>query len=260
MFSASLKSTALLFCISLAACGGGSGGASAPVSTSATTAPSTTSSGSTNTPGSSGSSGATSPSPTFAATATSAPADGDTLSGITTFVIQGSEIANAELLMGSGYSPRLGRFTVSPDKTSARLDFDTTTVPNGTLTIRISAFDTPPGQPGNEIVAMSARTVVLRNQPPPTGNAEGRVARCVQRGVAYTDPADSPPVVCITRPLPSPPIPNDQCVSNNWETGYSNPEDGLPVLRSGQLISKLYCTPPANNGSVNPGCFCMPPQ
>jgi hypothetical protein len=171
--------------------------------------------------------------------------------------VQGSGIENVELLPATGYTPRLGVFTVSPDKTLARLNFDTTMVPNGLLRIRVSAFNAPAGQPGSEIIAMSVRTVTLQNDPPPFGSQEGRAARCQMMSFAYTDPADSLPVVCITQVPPSPPIPNDQCRDAGFGTGFGDPEGSLAVLRDGRLISKLYCEPRANNGVVNPGCICM---
>jgi hypothetical protein len=98
------------------------------------------------------------PASTFSAAVTAAPADGATVSGIAHLEIHGSGIANAELLPASGYSPRLGVFNVSADRSMAWLDFDTRSVPEGLKAVRISAYNTTEGQPGaTEIVAMPAR-------------------------------------------------------------------------------------------------------
>lgn len=98
------------------------------------------------------------PASTFTAAVTSAPADGATVSGITHLELHGSGISNAELLPANGYSPRLGVFNVSADRTMAWLDFDTRSLPDGVTAVRISAFNTMEGQPGaTEIVAMPPR-------------------------------------------------------------------------------------------------------
>ena len=204
MSRASLSITTVLLCTLLAACGGGSGYSSTPAAatgnttsatpastasqgassaptastSSATPTGSGSSTGSGTTPGSStaggsgngtgaGSTAPASPTP-FIANVTIAPADGATLSGTVTLEVRGSSLENVELLPPSGYSPRLGVFTVTADKTSARLDFDSRTLPNGTLLARISAFNMPAGSSGaSEIVAMQTRTWLLRNDPEP---------------------------------------------------------------------------------------------
>ena len=103
-------------------------------------------------------SNATPPATTFTATVTSAPAEGATVSGITHLELHGSGIANAELLPANGYTPRLGVFNVSADRTMAWLDFDTRSLPDGVTAVRISAYNTAEGQPdATEIVAMPAR-------------------------------------------------------------------------------------------------------
>lgn len=189
----------------------------------------------------------------FAAELMQAPADGATLTGVITLEVRGSGIANVELLPASGYAPTLGRFIVSSDKTYARLDFDTRVVPNNLLQVRISAFDVPAGNMGaREIVVMPARGWFLRNIPPPYGTPEGRAARCLSSGHAYTRLSDPWPVVCIEG---TPAIPYEQC-KDGFGMLYANPEDGLPVLRDGRRISKLYCEPGANNGVLNLGCSC----
>lgn len=98
------------------------------------------------------------PATTFTAAVTSAPANGATVHGITRLEVRGTGISNAELLPASGYSPRLGAFNVSADRTMAWLDFDTRSLPDGARDVRISAYSVTEGQPGaTEIVAMPAR-------------------------------------------------------------------------------------------------------
>jgi len=111
----------------------------------------------------------TPPSP-FTAALSAAPADGAVVSGITHLELHGSGIVNAELLPESGYAPKLGVFNVSADRSTATLDFDTRSLPDGVTAVRISAFNTTAGQPGaTEIVAMPARHWNFSNgkaQPP----------------------------------------------------------------------------------------------
>lgn len=257
------RTYALAFSFLLFACGGGGGGSdagSAPVGD----APSSGNPPPSSDNGSSGGTdgGGSSPSPVFAATLTRAPSDGATLTGTVALEIRGRGIANAELLMESGYVPVLEKFTVSADKTVARLNFDTTHIPNGLMRLRISAFDTSQGSSDSaEIVAMPARNWTFNNAPPPDGTAAGRAAKCTQRGLPYTDPNDSLPVVCINAVPLSPQLDYEQCTAAGYEfgTGYSNPSDALPVVRDGRRISKLYCIPPALNGTVSPGCTCLAP-
>jgi hypothetical protein len=99
-----------------------------------------------------------------------APTDGAAISGITRLEVAGEGLANVELLPPNGYAPKVGIFNISEDKTRAWLDLDTTTIPNGSLSVRISAFNVPAGQPGAEIIAMPARTWTVVNSaaPPPT--------------------------------------------------------------------------------------------
>jgi hypothetical protein len=182
MSRASFRMAAALLCSFLAACGGGGGSpATANSAGTVSTASSTTQGSSTSsippgtTAGNTGGSGDTSspgslpPASPFVAAATVAPADGATLTGTVVLEVRGSSIENVELLPPSGYSPRLAAFTVSADKTSAHSDFDSRTLPNGTLLARISAFDRPSGDPGaRESVAMPTRTWYVRNDPEPT--------------------------------------------------------------------------------------------
>lgn len=103
----------------------------------------------------------------FSAQLASAPANGATISGVITLEVTGSNIKNVELLPAEGYEPKYAVFAVSPDGTRATAALDTTSLPDGALTVRISAFDAPAGQPANEIVVMSARTWNIRNKPAP---------------------------------------------------------------------------------------------
>lgn len=168
MSRVSLKCATVLLSALLAACGGGGGGGS-PTAT-ADNQTDQTGSGSPTAPStpSDSSGGSALPSEPFAATLASAPADGAIVRGTVTMEVQGSSIENAELLPPEGYSPQLGVFTLSPDKRRASLDFDTRTLPNGTLRARVSAFNQPAGSGGaTEIVAMPTRSWLLRNDPPP---------------------------------------------------------------------------------------------
>ena len=100
------------------------------------------------------------PSPTggFTAVVDSAPSDNVNVQGITRITVRGNRMANVELLPASGYLPRLGVFNVAPDGSSAWLDFDSRSLPDGLRSVRVSAFTTLPGQPGaSEEIAMSPR-------------------------------------------------------------------------------------------------------
>jgi hypothetical protein len=182
-----------------------------------------------------------------------APADNTDVSGTLLLAITGANLANAELLPANNAQPLLGRFNVAPDGNSASLSFDSNTVPNGPLTLRIAAFNSSPGSTASETLAMPARTWRFANAPAPAGNDAGRTARCQQMDKAATPPDPNDPVVCVTYAHTSTPI--AQCQS--FGTGYGSPEDLLEVLRNGQRISKLYCQPGANNGVLNQGCFCL---
>ncbi|MGE5623299.1 MAG: hypothetical protein ACM3WS_09110, partial [Bacillota bacterium] len=151
--------------------GGTTGGASTPPASSGgsgTPAGTGSADGSSGTAGSA-SGGATPPAAApVVISAVSAPADGTTLSGNVFLRIEGTNIQNAELLPADSYTPRLGEFVVAADRKSASLLFNTTTIPNGPLHVRISAFNLPPGSAGaSEVVAMPARTWHFANQPSP---------------------------------------------------------------------------------------------
>jgi hypothetical protein len=100
----------------------------------------------------------------FTAVVGTAPANNATVSGIVHLEVHGNRIANAELLPSTGYLPRYGVFNVSADRTTATLDFDTRSLPDGIHALRISAFNVMPGQPnGVEAVGMPARQWNFRN-------------------------------------------------------------------------------------------------
>lgn len=110
------------------------------------------------------------PGPPFSANVTTAPPDGATINGIVNFGISGQTIKNAELLPPTDYTPRYGTFSVAVDGTSATFAWDTTTLANAPISVRISAFDQAQGvNPANEIVAMAARNYIINNlaAPPP---------------------------------------------------------------------------------------------
>lgn len=170
--------------IILASCGGGGGGDSpsptaqnvtpsgsspTPTSTPAPTVPSTTTANgspvinSPSAPPSVTLPNSATPSQ-FTAQLVSAPGDGATVSGVLHLQVQGNGIQNVEILPGSSYTPIYGRFAVSADHQSATIDFDTKSLPDGPVTLRVSAFDVPPATPGaREIIAMPPRTWQVKN-------------------------------------------------------------------------------------------------
>ncbi|HJV76710.1 MAG TPA: hypothetical protein VJ654_21030 [Noviherbaspirillum sp.] len=163
MPAASLKLTTVFLSILLVACGGGGGGGSTTPANNANSA---------DTSGGSDTSGGTPTPPVpvtpITATVTTAPTAGASLNGTVRLEVRGNSIENVELLPPDGYTPRLGTFTISADKTMAWLDFDTRSLPNGALLARISAFDKPAGSAGaTEVIAMATRSWLLRNDPPP---------------------------------------------------------------------------------------------
>jgi hypothetical protein len=116
--------------------------------------------------------GGSAPPRTFSATVIGAPVNGAVVTGEVRLEVRGSGIGNVELLPANGYTPRLGVFNVSADKTYAWLDYDSGSLPDGPLDVRISAFNVAAGQPNaTEIIAMPARRWELRNgrgAPPPS--------------------------------------------------------------------------------------------
>ena len=100
----------------------------------------------------------------FSAALAAGPADGATVGGIVALEVRGSALANVELLPPSGYTQKLGTFTITDNGTVARLNFNTTALPNGPVQLRISAFNKPAGDvTAAEIIAMPARTWVVSN-------------------------------------------------------------------------------------------------
>lgn len=123
----------------------------------------------------------------FFAQVSMAPADGATVSGLVRLEVSGNELANVELLPATGYTPRLGVFVRSADRTRAWLDFDTTRLPNGPLAVRISAFNVAAGQPGAaEIVALPARTWNISNAAPPSGPFAAALAAAPASGAVVS--------------------------------------------------------------------------
>jgi Domain of unknown function (DUF4214) len=105
---------------------------------------------------------------TFQARVTLAPPNGGFLAGTVRLEVRGAAMQNVELLPANGYAPRYGIFNLSPDRTVAALDLDTTALPNGPFDVRISAFNVPAGQPNAaEIIAMPARRWEIRNNAAP---------------------------------------------------------------------------------------------
>lgn len=99
-----------------------------------------------------------------------APPNGATLSGIIRLQARGIEMANVELLPATGYIPKYGVFGLSRDQFVGWLDFDTRTLPNGPVQVRMSAFNVAAGQPGAiELVGMPPRTWIIDNAAIPTG-------------------------------------------------------------------------------------------
>jgi hypothetical protein len=98
---------------------------------------------------------------------TTLPPDGAILSGFVRFQVGGLAMENVELLPATGYDPKVGVFGLSGDKTNAWLDFDTMSLPNGPVRLRISAFNAPAGQPDAvERQAMPSRLFYIDNPAP----------------------------------------------------------------------------------------------
>jgi len=116
-----------------------------------------------------------------------APPNGAAVSGVVRIEVSGNELANVELLPAAGYTPRLGVFNRSADRTRAWLDFDTATLPNGPVAVRVSAFNVAAGQPGAaEIVAMPARTWNIGNTAPPPAAFAATLAAAPAAGAAVS--------------------------------------------------------------------------
>ncbi len=109
---------------------------------------------------------------TFAAEVTQAPADGATIRGTIRLLVEGSGIENVELLPASSYAPLIARGVVTGDKIGAYIDFDTSVMTDGDVTLRIAVFNAPPGEGGREIIAMPARTWTIANASSQPGEDE----------------------------------------------------------------------------------------
>lgn len=64
---------------------------------------------------------------------------------------------NVELLPISDYAPLYGRFNITENRTKAFLELSPLQFTAGNLRVRISVFDTPPGQPAKELIVLSER-------------------------------------------------------------------------------------------------------
>jgi hypothetical protein len=116
-----------------------------------------------------------------------APPNGATVSGIVRLEISGNELGNVELLPASGYTPRQGVFNITGDKVIAWMDVDTTKLPNGPFTVRISAFDVGAGQPNaREIVVMPARTWNISNATVPSNTLTATVTSAPADGAVVS--------------------------------------------------------------------------
>jgi hypothetical protein len=130
--------------------------------------------------------------PPFPGITATAPLGGATIGGVTRLEVRGQDMVNVELLPAAGYTPRMGVFNVSVDRSYAWLDLNTAALPDGPIEVRISVFNVPAGQPGAvEIVAMPARRWQIRNG----------VASPVPTPPVVTPPVVTPPVVVPPAPI-----------------------------------------------------------
>lgn len=104
---------------------------------------------------------------TFSAALTQGPVDGATLNGVVTLVISGNNIQNAELLPEFGYTPKYGIFTLSADRKTATLSWDTNQVTDTTQKFRISAFNQPPNTTGATEIVVTTRSWTIKNSTTP---------------------------------------------------------------------------------------------
>jgi hypothetical protein len=73
------------------------------------------------------------------------------------FEVRGSGLRNVELVSANNESIVYGRFNLSPEGTTAILDWDFSAMRYISYDLKIIAWDVPPGQPGRKIEVMSAR-------------------------------------------------------------------------------------------------------
>lgn len=149
MFVVALRKKIPLVCLSLvlAACGGGGGG-----DTQATG-------------GTSNDRFASAGCGYFCASVISAPPDGDAVSGFVRLELTANNVKNVELLPETGFTPKYGRFNLSPidaTRSYAWMDLDTTKLPNGPVKLRIAMFDAPAGEAGREETVIT-RTLNIYN-------------------------------------------------------------------------------------------------
>ncbi len=99
----------------------------------------------------------------FTVVATVVPADGAVLSNRARLEVEGQGIRNAELLPAAGGRP-YARLNVDPDQLRAWVEFDTRTVPNGSMSFIIEAYDQPPRTAGTRAAtAMQPRSWTIQN-------------------------------------------------------------------------------------------------
>ncbi|WP_334190312.1 DUF4214 domain-containing protein [Noviherbaspirillum sp.] len=77
------------------------------------------------------------------------------------FTVTGSALENVELVSANDPSIIYGRFTLSPDKTSASLTFHHDQYQYGSYNLRILAWNAPPGQGGQMIEVMPPRVIYI---------------------------------------------------------------------------------------------------
>ena len=95
---------------------------------------------------------------------TVAPPNGAIITGIVRLEVVGWNMRNVEVLPPTGYRPVYARFIVSENGRAAYVDFDTRTVPNGALDVRISAFNRFADEPDSgEFIALRPHTWFVLN-------------------------------------------------------------------------------------------------
>lgn len=120
------------------------------------------------------------PKPLSVAWGTEAPANQEEIRGTVTFSVDGSQMANVELVPDGKYDPKYGKVILLNSR-SAVVDFDTTKIPDGDYTLELIAYDKPAGQPANEARALQ-RVWYVRN--------------------SHVDVPESPPVISPPETIP----------------------------------------------------------
>lgn len=149
------------------ACGGGSDSTATPTAPVASTGNASTpaNNGSVPTGGTPDTSTPSSLPVTFAAQLIEGPPDNaflgwDAYANSATFVVAGAGMENVELVSANDERILYGRFTISPDKTRATLDWRFRNWPYGSWNLRIIAWDVPPGQAGQRIEVATRRFII----------------------------------------------------------------------------------------------------